>query len=76
MDGLQMYFLIAIIGMSDGNKAKGDKLVREIGAVKYIEYSSISGRGYKILFDEMYFAYLGKLKDDEKSRKRKRCNVV
>ena len=52
----------------------GDKLARELGAVKYIEYSYKTGRGVKILIDEIAFAGIGKMKDDEKRRnKRKRC---
>ena len=55
----------------------GDKLARELGAVKYIEYSFETGRGVKILFDEIAFAGIGKMKDDEKRHnKRKRCVVT
>ena len=55
----------------------GDKLARELGAVKYIEYSEETGRGVKILMDEIAFAGIGKIKDDEKRRnKQKRCVVT
>ena len=55
----------------------GDKLSRELGAVKYIEYSNETGRGTKILIDEIAFAGIGKMKDNEKRRnKRKRCVVT
>ena len=55
----------------------GDKLARELGAVKYIEYSEKTGRGAKIPIDEIAFAGIGKMKDDEKRRnKRKRCVVT
>ena len=55
----------------------GDKLARELGAVKYIEYSEETGRGAKILFDEIAFAGIGKIRDDEKRRnKRQRCVVT
>ena len=55
----------------------GDKLARELGAVKYIEYSLETGRGAKILIDEIAFAGIGKMKDDEKRRnKQKRCVVT
>ena len=55
----------------------GDKLARELGAVKYIECSLKTGRGAKILIDEIAFAGIGKMKDDEKRRnKRKRCVVT
>ena len=65
----------------DGDELKdreiGDKLARELGAVKYIEYSKETGRGAKILIDEIAFAGIGKMKDDEERRnKRKRCVVT
>ena len=44
----------------------GDKLARELGAVKYIQYSEETGRGTKILIDEIAFAGIGKINDDEK----------
>ena len=59
------------------NREIGDELARELGAVKYIEYSEETGRGAKILIDEIAFAGIGKMKDDEKRRsKRKRCVVT
>ena len=55
----------------------GDKLARKLGAVKYIECSLETGRGAKILLDEIAFAGIGKIKDDEKRRnKQKRCVVT
>ena len=59
------------------NREIGDKLARELGAVKYIECSEETGRGVKILIDEIAFAGIGKMKDDEKRRnKQKRCVVT
>ena len=59
------------------NREIGNKLARELGAVKYIEYSDETGRGAKILFDEIAFAGIGKIRDDKKRRnKRKRCVVT
>ena len=59
------------------NREIGDKLARELGAVKYIEYSYKTGRRVKILLDEIAFAGIGKMKDDEKrSNKRKSCVVT
>ena len=59
------------------NRKIGDELARELGAVKYIEYSYKTGRGVKILIDEIAFAGIGKMKNDEKRRnKRKRCVVT
>ena len=55
----------------------GDKLARELGAVKYIKCSLETGRRAKILIDEIAFVVIGKMKDDEKRRnKRKRCVVT
>ena len=59
------------------NREIGDKLARELGAVKYIEYSKETGRGVKILIHEIAFAGIGKMKDNEKRRnERKRCVVT
>jgi len=58
------------------NQTMGDKLAREVGAIKYIEYSWKSGRGFRIILDEIYFAYLGKLKEDEERRKKQKCIVL
>ena len=59
------------------NQEIGDKLARKLGAVKYIEYSYKTGRGAKILIDEIAFAGIGRMKDNEKRRnKRKRCIVT
>ena len=51
------------------DRKRVNKLAREIGAVKYLECSSVSWRGYKILFDEIASAYFSKLKDEEEKRK-------
>ena len=50
------------------NQKMGNKLAREVGASKYLECSSINGRGIKILFDEIAYAYFAKLKDEEERR--------
>ena len=50
------------------NRTSGQKIAREIGAVKYIECNPLTGRGAKILIDEIVFAGLGKRhKEREKS---------
>ena len=54
----------------------GDKLARELGAVKYIEYSGKTGRGAKILIDEIAFAGIGKIKDDEKQHNKRKCSIL
>ena len=54
----------------------GDKLARELGAVKYIEYSNKTGRGVKILIDEIAFAGIGKINNDEKRRNIEKCNIM
>ena len=55
-----------------------NQLVQKLGAVKYVGVSSKSGRGIKILLDEIAYAGLGKLKDKEKREKteRKHCNIM
>ena len=57
-------------------KQIGDKLARKTGAVKYIEYSEETGRGAKILIDEIAFAGIGKIKDDEKRRNKRKCIII
>ena len=52
------------------NKKMADELVRDIGAVKYIECSPYCGRGFKILVDEIVFAYFSKLRDEEEQQER------
>ena len=54
----------------------GDKLAREIGAVKYIEYSNEIGRGVKILIDEIAFTGISKIKHDKKQREKSICNLL
>ena len=56
------------------NRKRGDKLARDVGAVKYVECSHETGRGYKILFDEIAFAYFSKLKDEEEKHKEDRIH--
>ena len=63
---------LELAGQKLFNKEMGDELVRDIGAAKYVEYSSKSGRGLKIVIDEIVFAYFSKLKhkeDRERSKK-------
>ena len=58
------------------SKEIGDKLAGEVGAVKYIEYSEETGRGAKILIDEIAFAGIGKIRDGEKRREKAKCNIM
>ena len=55
------------------NQKIGYELAREVGATKYIQYSWESGRGFKILYDEIAFAYFSKLKDEEERREKEIC---
>ena len=58
------------------NQKMGDALAREIEAIKFIECSDRSGRGWKILVDEIAIAGLGKLKDEKEQKKaNKRCDI-
>ena len=61
-----------IAGNEEITRDTGNKLAREIGAVKYVECSSITGKGAKILVDEIAFAGLGKLKA-EKDNDHSKC---
>ena len=53
------------------NSKIGAELANEIGAVKYIECSRISGRGIKILLDEIALAGLGKMIDERLKKEAK-----
>ena len=55
------------------NRKLGDKLAREAGAVKYVELSIKNGRGYKIVFDEIAIAAIGKFNDDKEQQKKHKC---
>ena len=57
--------ILQLAGRRVFNRKMGDELVRGIGAVKYFEYSRKSGRDYKIIIDEIIFAYFSKLRDEE-----------
>ena len=50
------------------NRKMGNKLAREIGATKYVEFSRKSERGIKIVLDEIVYAYFAKLKDEQERR--------
>ena len=63
---------LELAGRKVFNRKMGDKLVRDIGAVKYVEYSSESGRGLKIVIDEIVLAYFSKLKDEEDRKRMKK----
>ena len=64
---------LELAGQKVFNRKMGDELARDIGAVKYVEYSSKTGRGFKILLDEIAFAYLSKLKDEEDRERMKQA---
>ena len=44
----------------------GDKLARDLQAIKYIKFSIKTGRGIKIFVDEVLYAGLGKILDNKK----------
>ena len=58
------------------NRKIGDELARKLGAVKYIEWSFKTGRGAKILIDEIAFAGLGKIIEIEERIKIANCFVL
>ena len=63
---------LELAGQNVFNRKMGDKLVRDVGATKYVEYSSKSGRGYKVVIDEIVFAYFSNLKDEEDRERTKK----
>ena len=63
---------LELAGQKVFNRKMCDELVRDIGAVKYVEYSRKSGRGLKILIDEVVFVYFCKLKDEEDRERMKK----
>jgi len=56
------------------NQQIGNELANETGAVKFIDYSPDSGRGVKILMDEIAYAGLSKIKDEKEAKRSKKCN--
>jgi len=56
------------------NQTKGNQLARKIGAVKYVECSEQTGRGVKILIDEIAYAGIENLMTQREIKKR--CNVL
>ena len=66
-DVLQRYELA---GKKMVNQKTGNVLASEVGAVKYIEYSDESGRGAKLLIDEITYAGLEKLRSEAESTKK------
>jgi len=57
------------------NQATGNTLAREVGAIKYIEYTLISGRGFKNVFYEIAFAGIGNSKENQVQREKEKCNI-
>ena len=62
----------ALAGRKTFNKTMGNRLAQDLSAVKYIECSYKSGRGLKILIDEIVFAYFSKLSDEEEQQEREK----
>ena len=68
---------LELAGQKVLNKKMGDELARDIGAVKYVEFSSKSGRGVKTIIDEIVLAHFSKLKDEEdRGRMKKEADKV
>jgi len=59
-----------LTGIKMINSKSGIQFARKIGATKYIEYSRKSGRGLKIVFDEIAYTYLVEMKDNKERRER------
>ena len=54
---------LELAGRKAINRKMGEKIASDIGAVKYIEMNRISGRGCKLLFEEIFYAYFVRLQD-------------
>ena len=63
---------LELAGQKLFNRKMSDELVRDVGAVKYVEYLRKSGRGLKNVIDEIVFAYFSKLKDEEDRERMKK----
>lgn len=50
----------------------GDRLARELGAVKYVECSALTQRGLKNVFDEAIVAAL----EPPVVKKKSKCNIL
>lgn len=51
---------------------QGDRLARELGAVKYVECSALTQRGLKNVFDEAIVAAL----EPPVKQKKSKCNIL
>mmetsp|Transcript_24747 Transcript_24747/g.27536 ORF Transcript_24747/g.27536 Transcript_24747/m.27536 type:complete len:196 (-) Transcript_24747:20-607(-) len=55
---------------------QGFTLMKDIGAVKYIECSSVTQEGVKGIFDSAIRAIINPSTEKKKKRKRKRCKIL
>ena len=55
---------------------RGTALAQEIGAVKYVEYNVETGRGAKILLDEITHAGIGVIVDEMQSHERRKQTMA
>ena len=63
----------SLLGRKIVTSEMGEKLAKEIGAVKYIECLAKSNKGIKILFEEIAYAGLDKLRSKPEG---KPCNIA
>ena len=62
--------LAELNGIEIWSQKEGDKIAQEMGAVKYIQCSDKNNRSWRILLEEIAFAGLIKLRDEEELRKK------
>jgi len=55
------------------NQARGDQLAHKVGAIKYVSCNRKSGRGAKILMDEIVYAHLGRFVKNEQMSSENCC---
>ena len=68
---------LELAGQKLFNRKMSEELVRDVNAVKYVEYSWKSGQGLKILIDEIVFTYFSSLKvKEDRERMKKKADQV
>ena len=58
------------------DQAKGDEIATKLGAVKFVECDKETGRGAKVLMDEIAYAGLGKVLERNERSKSSCCSAM
>ena len=70
-----LYRRAIIAGNEEVTKEEANRVARDIEAVKYVECSNVTGRGAKILVDEVAYAALGRIMDKEEHHDQSKCDI-